>query len=135
MSENNLSKFRLWTKSEEKILIDRVRNKISIENIIEEMGRTKRAVTMRINKIIYDLSTTGNTNAQIALLLNMDEKDVISCISDHKSKDNHHSQQQSPQNNLIELINILTTHTILLSNEVKLMRADIAEIKKGLELK
>jgi len=112
-------KFRFWSKKEENDLIKKIRDKIPIETISTDLNRSKRAITMRLNKIMHNLNEKGSTIQELSLLFDMKESEITEHISSHNNKND---DSKDKKNNLHEILQ-------LIHGDIKSLRNEILELK------
>lgn len=79
-NKNNLSnKNKKWFDEEDKMLIDELRNKLSINNISKSHGRTLYAIECRIKKIIIN-RLNNNSLENICNELNLDINYILKIL-------------------------------------------------------
>lgn len=79
-NKNNLSnKNKKWFDEEDKMLIDELRNKLSIDNISKSHGRTLYAIECRIKKIIIN-RLNNNSLENICNELNLDINYILKIL-------------------------------------------------------
>ena len=79
-NKNNLSnKNKKWFDEEDKMLIDELKNKLSIDNISKSHGRTLYAIECRIKKIIIN-RLNNNSLENICNELNLDINYIIKIL-------------------------------------------------------
>lgn len=124
------SKFKYWTKVEENALLAKIRNKIPLEKISADIGRSKKAIQMRINKLVFDMSENGTSTQELALLMDMKETEISTCIESHKKKDNDYKTTNDQISGLTQLINNQNDIITMLMFSVKNLRKEVAELKQ-----
>ena len=79
-NKNNLTnKNKKWFDEEDKMLIDELRNKLSINNISKSHGRTLYAIECRIKKIIIN-RLNNNSLENICNELNLDINYILKIL-------------------------------------------------------
>ena len=79
-NKNNLSnKNKKWFDEEEKLLIDELKNKLSIYNISKSHGRTLYAIECRIKKIVIN-RLNNNSLENICNELNLDINYILKIL-------------------------------------------------------
>lgn len=95
----SLDNSRQWSDSEEKVLIELIQNKNSINIIGKKMNREPRLIEIRLQKIIYENVIYNGQNVKfVSSFLNLSEEEVSNHILSYKEYKKRHEKEKIKSN-------------------------------------
>jgi hypothetical protein len=99
----------LWTLEEESKLLDEINDKLSVEIIAKNHGRTKKAIEMRIESMIKKQYQENYSISVLSSLYHKTEEEIQNIIKESKT---------------------LSTNTFSLSSEIENIKIKLDKIEK-----
>ena len=101
-----LNKGAKWTKKDTQLLLQYKKEGIDEKNIAKRLGRTNRAITCRISKIICDWNEENIPIDEISERINVKKNEIINIISTKKTTTTNENKTSNNKNKIdIEIIN------------------------------